>query len=93
VNQRQIRSPPLPGTLSGRAEAGHPTFASLTSAQSVAEQTRPAVVAFVPVADRRHHRFDETDDVHIDGAHNHPRTVMIVAILDYETPWRGRHLK
>jgi hypothetical protein len=40
-----------------------------------------------------HHRFDETDDVHIDGAHNHPRTVMIVAILDDETPWRGRHLK
>ena len=32
---------------------GHPTFARLTSAQSVAEQTRPTVVAFVPVADRR----------------------------------------
>ena len=32
---------------------GHPTFARLTSAQSAAEQTRPNVVAFVPVADRR----------------------------------------
>ena len=37
----------------GRAEAGHPTFARLTSAPSVAEQSRPTVVAFVPVADRR----------------------------------------
>jgi hypothetical protein len=37
----------------GRADAGHPTFARLTSAQSVAEQTRPNVVAFVPVPDRR----------------------------------------
>jgi hypothetical protein len=37
----------------GRAEAEHPTFARLTSAQSVAEQTRPTVVAFVSVTDRR----------------------------------------
>jgi hypothetical protein len=75
----------------GRADAGHPTFASLTSAQSVAEQARPTVVAFVPVATVAHHRFDETDNVHIDGAHHHPRRVMIVAIVNDETPCRGRH--
>jgi hypothetical protein len=28
----------------------------------------PTLVTFVPVADRRHPRFDETDDVHI-GVH------------------------
>jgi len=37
----------------GRADAGHPTIARLTSAQSVAEQTPPNVVGFVSVADRR----------------------------------------
>jgi hypothetical protein len=36
-------------------------------------------------------RHLETDDVHIGGVHHHPRTVMIVAILDDETPCRGRH--
>jgi hypothetical protein len=38
------------------------------------------------------HRFDETHDVHIDGAHHRPSTVMVVASLDDETPWCGRHL-
>ena len=68
----------------------HPTFASLTSAQSVAEQT---VVAFVPVADRRAPPIRRDNDVHIDGAHHRPSTVMVVASLDDETPWCGRHLE
>jgi hypothetical protein len=72
---------------------GHPTFARLTSAQSAAEQTRPNVVAFVPVADRR------APPIRPDRRCAHcwftppPRTVMIVAILDDETPWCGRHLE
>jgi len=77
----------------GRADAGHPTFARLTSAQSVAEQTRPNVVAFVPAADRR------APPIRRDRRCAHwwctppSRTVMIVAILDDETPWRSRHLE
>jgi len=50
-------------------------------------------VAVIPVADRRAPPIDETDDVQIDGAHHHPKTIMIVAIFDDETPWRARHLE
>jgi hypothetical protein len=40
----------------GRAEAGHPTFASLTSAQSVAEQTRTTYVR--PLVERTAGAFE-----------------------------------